>query len=77
MDKSHKIGGLWVSESKAGRKYMSGSIEIDGEKFKIAVFRNDFKKPGDKSPDYTILCKELEAASAPPKADDFSDDIPF
>ncbi len=43
---------LWgrVTEQK---KFLSGYITIEGRKFKILVFKNDFKK-GDTAPDYNI-----------------------
>lgn len=46
------IGGLWISESKNGNKLMKGSIEIDGKKEYIIIFKNNYKK--DKQPDYMI-----------------------
>lgn len=46
------IGGLWISESKNGNKLMKGSIEIDGKKEYIIIFKNNYKK--DRQPDYMI-----------------------
>lgn len=54
-DTKRSIGGLWMNEAKSGKKYMSGSVEIKGEKVKIIVFKNDRnREEGDKKPDYKI-----------------------
>lgn len=52
------IGGLWVTESKNGNKLMKGSIEIDGKKEYIIIFKNNYKK--DKQPDYIIYKQQKE-----------------
>lgn len=72
-DKS--IGALWLNESKAGKKYMSGSIEIDGVKHKVVVFKNDYKEE-DKHPDYKVY-PSTPRDGQDQKPDDFTDDIPF
>lgn len=71
-EKQQSIGALWISESKNGAKYMSGSIEIDGVKHKIVVFKNTFKEE-DKHPDYRIFPSTPRSDPAP----EASDDIPF
>jgi len=48
-----KIGALWINESKAGKKYMSGSVTIEGVETKIILFKNDSENP--KAPAYNIL----------------------
>jgi single-stranded DNA-binding protein len=53
---NNSIGALWLKESGTG-KYMSGVIEINGQKINIVVFRNDYKKL-PKHPDYRILKSE-------------------
>lgn len=50
------IGALWVKTSKKGTQYMSGTIEIDGQKMNIVCFAN--KKTKDSQPDYRILPSE-------------------
>ena len=56
--KNDKIGALWSKTSKDGKtKYMSGVIEIDGMKYKIAVFVNG-KKQEEKHPDFNIVLSE-------------------
>ena len=47
-----KTGALWLKEGKDG-KYMAGEIEVSGEKIKIMVFKNRYKKT-DIQPDYIV-----------------------
>ena len=53
-NKKGNIGGLWLKTSKAGNKFMSGSIEIEGKRHQFVVFKNTHKD-SDKHPDYVIL----------------------
>ena len=48
------IGGLWLKTGKAGKKFMTGRIEIDGIKHKFVVFKNKYKQQ-DNHPDYKIF----------------------
>lgn len=84
-DKKQDAGALWVKESKAGNKFMSGVVEIDGVKTEIVVFKNNFKK-ADNHPDYRIYLSEKREkkpyVQPGSPADDhangkFEDDIPF
>jgi len=52
-DNNDKIGALWLKEDKNGKKYMSGEIELNGEKVNILIFKNKYKKK-DSHPDYII-----------------------
>ena len=52
MDKS--IGALWENESKNGKTFLKGSIEIDGQKIAIICFKNDLKEK-DTHPDWRIF----------------------
>ena len=47
-----KIGALWLKNGKSG-KFMSGEVEIDGRKYQILVFKNNYKD-SDNKPDYII-----------------------
>ena len=49
----NQLGALWIKESAKGQ-YMSGYIEINGEKIKIICFKNTYKKE-DKHPDWQVL----------------------
>lgn len=54
--KNEQLGALWLNESKNGNKYMSGELEINGEKIRIVVFKNTKQK--ETHPDYKILKSE-------------------
>ena len=76
-EKQKDIGALWLNVSKAGTKYMSGSVEIDGVKTKIVVFKNNYKEE-EKHPDYKIYLSQPQGALArEEKAHEFKDDVPF
>lgn len=51
--------GLWETTSKNGKKYYKGSLEIEGKKYSVALFRND-NKTSEKSPDLTIMLDVME-----------------
>ena len=53
---NNKIGALWINE-KNGKKYMSGSVEINGQAIRIVVFKNNYKEQ-DKHPDYNIMLSQ-------------------
>lgn len=85
--KNESIGALWENEGKNGTKYLSGNVEIDGKKHPIVVFKNTYKQPGEKSPDWRILPKQQKqgvavapdspAAESGKTSADFDDNIPF
>lgn len=55
-----KVGSLWKRESKSsGYVYLSGDIEINGEKVKIMVFpvKKEWKKT-ERHPDFDIKFEE-------------------
>ena len=49
---NRKIGALWVKKNDRG-EFMTGEVEVNGEKIKIVVFKNE--KLSDKHPDWAIL----------------------
>ncbi len=49
----NQLGALWNKESDKG-KFMSGYIEVSGEKINIVCFKNSYKTE-DKHPDWEIL----------------------
>jgi len=73
--KNESLGALWIHESQSGQKYMSGTIEIDGVKHGIVVFKNKFKEE-NKHPDYRILPKQ-EKQDKPAATQDDDDGVPF
>lgn len=54
---NEKIGALWLNTSKAGNKYLQGTIDTEQGKIKIIIFKNNAKKQ-DKHPDYVIFRSE-------------------
>lgn len=46
-------GALWLRTAKSGVRYMSGEFEIDGVKYRIAVFKNE-RKQKENQPDYNL-----------------------
>ena len=50
---SDNIGALWLKEGKKG-KFFSGSIELEGIKTQIVIFKNT-NKTKENHPDYNIL----------------------
>lgn len=90
-----KICGLWKRKSKAGKDYLSGSFPKDSELLKaiptkdvsIMIFKNEFKKEGDRGPDYQVFVAErsdprqvvgpLKPVANPIKNTEEFDDIPF
>lgn len=59
MAKEKDIGALWVKQGAKGQ-YLSGYVEIDGQKHPIVCFLNSYKKEA-KHPDYRILKSEKQA----------------
>jgi hypothetical protein len=75
-------GALWLKESGGAdkKKYFSGVVTVDGKEARIVIFKNDYKKPGEKSPDYRIYPQEDRQAPPPteaPGAPAADDDVPF
>ncbi len=46
----NEIGALWVKTGAKG-EYLTGTV--NGEK--VVVFKNSYKQPGEKSPDWRVL----------------------
>lgn len=57
-DSKTSIGGLWLKQSKAGKKYLSGTIDGIGA---VVVFKND-RKDKETQPDYRIYKSEPRKA---------------
>ena len=59
MAQNKNDGGLWEQVSaKSGVTYLSGSIEINGQKHSFVALKNTYKEEGSKKPDYIIRLKE-------------------
>lgn len=58
-------GAAWVKTAKSGLKYMGGSVEINGQKYFISIFKNT-KKQQENHPDYNIVLNmPTDAQNAP------------
>ena len=55
MAENNKIGALWKKMGKNGKEMLNGDITIQGQKYKIVCFPNDYKKEGDNKPEYNVL----------------------
>ena len=76
-EKKESIGAFWINESQSGKKYLSGSVTVNGVTQKVVVFKNDYKQE-DKHPDYRVYestPKGEQSQAAPSKG--FEDDVPF
>ena len=56
--KKQSIGGVWVKESKAGERFISMQIDINGQKVNLVGFKNKYKEEGGKQPDYKLYVSE-------------------
>lgn len=71
-DKMIYLSGLWLNESKEGKKFMAGYLGSGG---RILIFKND-KKTKESDPDYHMM---LAPKDDPTRgdADAGTDNIPF
>lgn len=63
-----EVCGLWEGETKAGKRYWSGSLGG----VKVLVFEND-KRGNDKAPSHRIFVAKIEKRPAPK----VGDEMPF
>ena len=75
-----ELCGLWLNESKAGNKYMAGTM--GGAR--VLVFRNEDKEPDSNAPDYRVFVtsrrrsKKGTGGGGGGRTDPFNDDdLPF
>ena len=74
----NELGVLWEKTGGKGQ-YFTGSIEIDGVKHPIVVFKNGNKR-NEKAPDWRILKSQPREKAEPKVPDDADMDssaIPF
>jgi hypothetical protein len=51
----NRIGALWYPQTQNDKAPAAkGTIEINGQKITVVVWRNKWKKPGEKTPDLFI-----------------------
>ena len=53
QQKKKDIGAIWKKTSKGGLEFMSGVLELNGEKHEIVIFANTYKER-DNQPDFKI-----------------------
>ena len=58
-EKIKKQDGLWIKKDKNGNDYLSGSL--DDNNF-ISIFKNKYKEPGDKKPDFKFIITPKKSA---------------
>lgn len=68
-----KAGALWLKNGKKG-KFLSGQIEINGEKHGVLIFKNKNKREGTKQPDYQIFWAEGKTEKPASQKDE---ELPF
>jgi len=72
-------GAFWIKE-KNGKQWLSGNVEIDGTKFNVTLFKNDYATDDNKQPHWRSPKDEKpKDPSNEVKFDGskFSDDTPF
>ncbi len=74
-EKQQPIGAMWAKQTKAGKTFYTGTIEVKGEKIKIKMFNNDFKK--DKQPDIKIYVDDYVPGQQVSSQPEPKDDLPF
>ncbi len=40
----NKVGSFWIKNKGDGRSYLSGTIEINGQKVSCLIFKNDYQE---------------------------------
>ena len=70
MSENKSIGALWCKQSEKG-DYYTGTIEKDGQKYKIVVFKNNYKTE-ERHPDFKIFESKKQE-----KQETTGDDLPF
>lgn len=52
-NKEDKIGSFWVKQSANGGDYMSGEVELNGQKLRVVAFPNGYKQ-SERHPDWIL-----------------------
>jgi len=63
-NKEDEIGALWESTTKDGKVYLKG--KIDGRE--VVLWRNEWKKEGERTPDWRVYKSQPRDAQAAPQA---------
>jgi hypothetical protein len=73
--KDESIGALWISDNP--KVAFSGNINMESGKVKVIVFKNSFKKEGEKSPDYKIYISKPKQEDTQSTQSTTADDQPL
>ena len=70
-----KLGGLWKGKTSKGGDYLSGSVTYGST---LLIFKNSYKKDGDKDPDYIAYLAPKDKQENNNKAEvESEEDVPF
>lgn len=72
----NELGVLWEKSGRNGT-YFTGSLEIDGTKYPVVVFKNGNKKDGSKAPDWRILKPQKQEGRSAEERANGEQDVPF
>ena len=79
-EKKQSVGGAWQKTAKSGKVFFSITI---GDK-KYSMFRNEYKEPGSKQPDYRLFVDDwkpdgsnVKVPDNPHSATHIVTDLPF
>lgn len=64
-DKEDELGALWVKNGARG-DYMTGTLDVNGEKVRIVAFREGNKR-NEKAPDWRIYKSKPREQAADPE----------
>ena len=72
-NKNQKIGGVWMKKKANGEPFLSIQIEENGVKKNYTAWKNTYKEPGDKKPDFSVVVNDY----VPGQAKQSTDEIPW
>jgi len=56
-----RVGAFW--KPRPGSKaVLTGALEVDGRKLRVGLYKNEWKAPGSRDPDYRLLLLPDDAA---------------
>mgnify|MGYP006228553265 FL=1 len=64
--KEREAGAFWSREKNGGEKYLTGYVQVNGERVQLVAFRNKFKQDGENTPDLRVYLdnRDTEAANS-------------
>lgn len=67
ISKEDEIGALWERTSGRGARFLSGHVEINGQKQDVVIFENGFKE--GRQPDWRVyISRDRQEQPAPRQA---------